>query len=288
MNYRSLISRLSEQYEAGEARAIVRLLLESRFSLSWTEVLCGGVENFSDSQNVELESLMSRLEKGEPIQYVLGEAEFCGHVFHVEKGVLIPRIETEELVAKVISSVSALVKEKRIKVLDIGTGSGCIAISIALELEKAGKNYDVEALDISDEALRIASGNAENLGAKHISFRKVDILDDVQTAKLPRDYTIIVSNPPYICNKERAEMEQHVLEHEPDLALFVPDSDPFLFYRAIAEFAKCHLQLNGKLFFEINRAYGKETSVLIQHCGFNDVEVIKDQFENDRIVCGQL
>lgn len=287
MNYRDLISRLAAKYETGEARAIVRMLLENRTNLSWTDILCGGVEALEPEKKEEIETLVSRLETGEPIQYVLGEADFYGRVFHVAKGVLIPRIETEELISEVMTAIEEMKSDARIKVLDIGTGSGCIAVTLALELEKAGIDYQVEALDISDDALHIASGNAERLSAKNISFRRVDLLNELQTSELPNDYTIIVSNPPYICNKERAEMEAHVLEHEPELALFVPDNDPLLFYRVITEFAVKHLKEKGKIFFEINRAYGKETAELLKKHGFIGVEVIKDQFANDRIASAQ-
>jgi len=286
MSFKILVSRLSSLYSPGEARAIVRLLLESRFSLSWTDILCGAIDKLNARQQEELETMMRRLEKSEPVQYVLGETEFCGHIFHVEPGVLIPRPETEELVAEVVKAAESMAEHQNIKVIDIGTGSGCIAISIALALHN--RQGEVSALDISDEALRIASGNAEKLCAKHIQFKKVDILDNNQTSTLPADYSIIVSNPPYICNKERAEMEQNVLSYEPALALFVPDEDPLLFYRAIADFATDHLQKGGRLFFEINRAYGSETADLLKHCGFVDVQIINDQFDNPRIVTGTL
>lgn len=267
---------------------MARLLLEKQCDLSWTDALCGGVEALNEEQTALLEQSLQRMEQGEPVQYVLGEADFCGRAFHVEPGVLIPRIETEELIAEVMTSLEHVDERSGVKVLDIGTGSGCIAVTLALELEKTGRQYEAEAVDISDEALRIASDNAKRLSARNISFRKTDILDETETDELPRDYSIIVSNPPYICNKERARMEAHVLEHEPELALFVPDADPLLFYRTITEFAGKHLNEQGWLFFEINRAYGNETAQLLKDRGFADVEIIKDQFGNDRIVKGRL
>lgn len=286
MNYRDIINILAARYDAGEAKAVARLLLEKQFGLSWTDALCGGVEGLNQEQVACMQTSLQRLENGEPVQYVIGEADFYDRSFHVEPGVLIPRIETEELISEIITSVEAVDSADRIKVLDIGTGSGCIAITLALELERLGRDYAVEAVDISDEALRIASGNAERLSVNYLTFRKVDILDTCETSALPSDYSIIVSNPPYICNKEREEMEAHVLEHEPEQALFVPDDDPLLFYRCITNFASSHLMPGGKLFFEINRAYGKEMVELLKNNGFADVQLIKDQFGNDRMVRG--
>lgn len=284
MNYRDIISRLSSRYESGEAKAVARLLLEKQCGLSWTDALCGGVEALSEETTASLESSVQRLEQGEPVQYVLGEADFYGRTFHVEPGVLIPRIETEELIDAV---VDADIPEGR--VLDIGTGSGCIAVTLALELAQNSHVTDavhsVEAWDISDEALRIARGNAEKLGAR-VDFVKQDVLSSVLTIP-DGGFAAIVSNPPYICNKERVEMESHVLDYEPDLALFVPDDDPLLFYRAITRYAVQALSPGGMLFFEINRAYGEETAQLLKDHGFVGVSLLKDQFGNHRIVKGQ-
>ena len=287
MNYRDLLSRLGALYDSGEARAVVRLLLEKRFALSWTDVLCGAVDGLSSEQTEELELLLCRLEAGEPVQYVLGEAEFYGSTFHVEQGALIPRPETEELVASVLSSIST---EHEVKVLDIGTGSGCIAITLALELQQMLGDetpYSVVGWDISREALRIAQGNAEKLSAANIRFEEKDILSDSLSTD-QREFSVTVSNPPYICNKERADIERQVLDYEPEEALFVPDEDPLLFYRAITLYAKKTLHPGGRLFFEINRAYGDATAELLRSHGFTSVTIRNDQFGNPRIVHGIL
>lgn len=286
MNYRNIISQLSACYDPGEARAITRMVLERRFALSWTDVLCRGIETMSEKDKVELTAIIGRIADGEPVQYVLGEAEFCARIFHVEPGVLIPRIETEELITQVLTSIYGC--RQPLRIMDIGTGSGCIAVSIDKALEETNTDYVVDAIDISADAIRIAKGNATQLGATHTNFIKTDILNEAQTALLATDYSVIVSNPPYICNKERAEMDSHVTDHEPHSALFVPDDDPLLFYKAITHFAKGHLLSGGKLLFEINRAYGEETADVLRSYGFQEVAVIKDQFGNDRIVKGLL
>lgn len=286
MNYRNIISQLSACYDPGEARAITRMVLERRFALSWTDVLCRGIETMSEKDKAELTGIIGRIADGEPVQYVLGEAEFCARIFHVEPRVLIPRIETEELITQVLTSIYGC--RQPLRIMDIGTGSGCIAISIDKALEETNTDYVVDAIDISAAAIRIAKGNATQLGATHTNFIKTDILNEAQTALLSTDYSVIVSNPPYICNKERAEMDSHVIDHEPHSALFVPDNDPLLFYKAITHFAKGHLLSGGKLLFEINRAYGEETADVLRSYGFQEVAVIKDQFGNDRIVKGLL
>lgn len=286
MNYRNIISQLSACYDPGEARAITRMVLERRFALSWTDVLCRGIETMSEKDKAELTGIIGRIADGEPVQYVLGEAEFCARIFHVEPRVLIPRIETEELITQVLTSIYGC--RQPLRIMDIGTGSGCIAISIDKALEETNTDYVVDAIDISADAIRIAKGNATQLGATHTNFIKTDILNEAQTALLATDYSVIVSNPPYICNKERAEMDSHVIDHEPHSALFVPDNDPLLFYKAITHFAKGHLLSGGKLLFEINRAYGEETADVLRSYGFQEVAVIKDQFGNDRIVKGLL
>ena len=286
MNYRNIISQLSACYDPGEARAITKMVLERRFALSWTDVLCRGIETMSEKDKAELTGIIGRIADGEPVQYVLGEAEFCARIFHVEPRVLIPRIETEELITQVLTSIYG--SRQPLRIMDIGTGSGCIAISIDKALEETNTDYVVDAIDISADAIRIANGNATQLGATHTNFIKTDILNEAQTALLSTDYSVIVSNPPYICNKERAEMDSHVIDHEPHSALFVPDNDPLLFYKAITHFAKGHLLSGGKLLFEINRAYGEETADVLRSYGFQEVAVIKDQFGNDRIVKGLL
>ncbi len=276
MTYNEALSRLTPIYGANEGRAILRLLLETRFHLSWTEVLSGALEEFNDAETKDLENLLRRLEWEEPVQYILGEADFCGRNFIVAPGVLIPRLETEELVIRVSQECRGVKK-----VLDIGTGSGCIALTLAL----GHPLWHVTALDISDDALRVARKNAERYSVGNVDFCKADILGRDSLPAGPWD--VIVSNPPYICEEERQMMSKNVLFYEPREALFVPDSDPLLFYLAIADYAKETLTPGGQLFFEINQRFGAETKALLTEQGFADVRVIKDQFANDRIVIAQ-
>ena len=242
--------------------------------------------------------------QGEPVQYVLGEADFCGLTLKVKPGVLIPRPETEELVAWVEENVKAnsnllplTSNLSPFKLLDIGTGSGCIAVALAKKLKEA----EVEAWDVSDDALEIARENAKRNGVQ-VKTSKVDVLDinansnsqlstlNCQLSPLTShlspltSYNIIVSNPPYICEEEKAEMERNVLEHEPRLALFVPDDDPLLFYRRIAELGLSLLKEKGLLFFEINRRFGEEVVKMLQEKGYREVELRQDMFGNDRMV----
>ena len=376
MTYEALWHRLSSLYDAGEAKAIVRLVLDVRFGMSFTDILCGKVSELSSDDQTELEKIMLRLEKGEPVQYVLGVAEFCGRQFRVSPSVLIPRPETEELCGmvgdfvgdfvecgrwnvegemfeeggvieeegvleeggrrkeegeylipekgqiipkeehiipeegqiileeehiipekgqiipeegqiilekgKIILEKDDRIREKEFRILDIGTGSGCIAITLALGIPGA----KVTAWDISDDALHIAKQNAHTLGAD-VLFEKRDILNISPSSFLlppssntppSSKYSIIVSNPPYICHKEQSAMEKNVLEHEPHLALFVPDNDPLLFYRAIANYAIKALRTGGMLFFELNPVYANDTEKMIQELGFKHTELRKDQF----------
>ena len=280
MNYETLWQRLTDIYETGEAKAIVRLVLEVRFGLTMTDILCGKIEKLTAEEQKDLNHIIQRLETGEPVQYVLGEAEFGGRTFHVEPGVLIPRPETYELCQWIIEERRGKKEEGRnTSILDIGTGSGCIACTLAAELADA----EVTAWDISDDALRIATENAKRTNV-HVSFEKVDVLN---TSLLNRErpatgLDIIVSNPPYICNKERATMERNVLEHEPELALFVPDDDPLLFYRTIARFAAKALNPSGALYFEINPLYVSEMQQMLSEEGFSHTEIRNDQFGKQR------
>lgn len=280
MNYETLWQRLTDIYETGEAKAIVRLVLEVRFGLTMTDILCGKIEKLTTVEQKDLNHIIQRLETGEPVQYVLGEAEFGGRTFHVEPGVLIPRPETYELCQWIMEERRGKKEEGRnTSILDIGTGSGCIACTLAAELADA----EVTAWDISDDALRIATENAKRTNV-HVSFEKVDVLN---TSLLNREspatgLDIIVSNPPYICNKERATMERNVLEHEPELALFVPDDDPLLFYRTIARFAAKALNPGGALYFEINPLYVSEMQQMLSKEGFSHTEIRNDQFGKQR------
>ena len=276
MTYETLWHRLTPLYEPGEAKAIVRLVLDECYGLSWADVLGGKVTELSANDQTELEKIMLRLEKGEPIQYIIGVADFCGRSFHVEPGVLIPRPETEELCRMILVEGGKWKVEREYSILDIGTGSGCIAITLALEIQ----NAKVTAWDISDAALRIASENAKRLGAS-VTFEHRDVLSISLTSHLSpltSHYDLIVSNPPYICHKEADGMAKNVLDYEPYLALFVSDDDPLLFYRAIAHYATKALKPQGSLFFEINPLYASSLTHLLSMMSYYDIKTLPDQF----------
>ena len=277
MKYESLWRRLTGIYDTDEAKAIVRFVLDVRFGLTLTDIVCGKTDHLSKTDQKDLEDLIQRLEKGEPVQYVLGVAEFCGRTFHVEPGVLIPRPETSELVQWISQEDGPFATS----VLDVGTGSGCIAITLALEMPEA----KVTAWDISKEALTIAQKNAKALGA-NVTFEQQDILNprNQDNSLSPNSWDIIVSNPPYICNQEKATMERHVLEHEPHLALFVPDDNPLRFYRAIANYAQKTLNTNGVLYFELNPLYAIDTERMVQDLGFVETEIKLDMFGKQRFL----
>lgn len=280
-------------YEAREAQAIVRMVLEYRFAFSFTDIACGEVERLTEVQQKELLSDMRRLKNGEPVQYVLGNAWFCDRSFHVEPGVLIPRPETEQLCRIIIKDYtnnnhthSSNFNSKNI--LDIGTGSGCIAITLALGIP----NAKVNGIDISPNALRIAKANAERLGA-NVNFSIGNALSllplseenkDVERTSEGGGETVIVSNPPYIAESERQDMSKNVLEHEPELALFVPDDDPLIFYRSIGSYAAKSLVNNGWLYFEINPRFAKELKGMLFELGFSNVEIINDDFGKQRFI----
>lgn len=275
---------------------MTRMLLEDLFSLSFADILCGATEHLSDADTLRLQQSVARLLDAEPLQYVTGTAFFCGHPFHVAPGVLIPRPETEWMVDTAVN----LVTSSAPRILDIGTGSGCIATSISLAL--ADKHCYTEAWDISEDALRIAADNAARLGAE-VKFRRRDALrleDDFSAeerleaeqggAEALRDsasWDIIVSNPPYICNREAADMHANVLRHEPHLALFVPDTDPLLFYRAIARYAMRSLRKGGWLLFECNMLYAHDTAQMASDMGFATSVVEDDCFGKPRFVKAQ-
>ena len=350
MTYNQLWKRLTAIYNEREAQAIVRTVLDALFGMSLTDICLGKVTQLSADDTTRLEKIMQRLEKSEPVQYVLGAEWFAGRLFDVAPGVLIPRPETEDLVKwacdeakekekednskeergkeekevskkgeapqkeeQLLSSplkeeeeglrkgkdasqkeeqhLSSLLKSNKEvsekgeevphpSILDIGTGSGCIAITVALALPQAR----VTAWDISTDALAIAAGNAHRLGAS-VRFEHQDALsapDDEER------WDVIVSNPPYICDKERADMSDNVLSYEPELALFVPDSDPLLFYRAIARYASKALKPGGRLLFETNTAYAHEVAQAMANEGFTAIEVRNDCFGKPRMVKGDF
>ena len=226
---------------------------------------------------------LERLKQEQPIQYILGETEFYGLKFKVNKHVLIPRQETEELVDWVKRSVTSSEVEKSLRILDIGTGSGCIAISLAKSLP----NAEVYALDISDEALQVAKKNAK-FNAVKIQFIKANILNETDWDLFSKDlvFDAIVSNPPYVRNLEKKEIRDNVLNNEPHLALFVEDNNPLQFYKSITNFAVTNLKPGGGLFFEINQYLGDETRQLLEDSGFKDVELRQDLNGNDRMLKG--
>ena len=320
--YQQLWQSLTPLYDAGEAQAIVRTVLDVKYGMTLTDIICGKVNEISADEERKLEEIIIRLQKGEPVQYVLGEADFAGRTFHVEPGVLIPRPETAELcqwiekdmIEKSIvssgdspedsSGNSPQATDDAKLILDICTGSGCIAITLGLNIP----NSEVTGWDISEDALRIAQGNVEMLKARNVRIEYQDALalpkaaeTDNEKMKVTADkevvkskgeaktpstqkWDMIVSNPPYICEKEKADMEKNVLEHEPSLALFVPDENPLKFYRAIAEYASSALKSGGALYFEINPIYEKETREMLLKLDFKDIETKEDAFGKKRMM----
>ena len=271
MTYRQLWQRLVPIYGEGEAQAIARLIYEVRYGLTLSDLLMG---RDSSVPQDELEQIAIRLERQEPVQYILGQADFCGRMFVVNEHVLIPRPETEELCQWIIATDAT-------NILDIGTGSGCIAITLALDIP----NSQVTAWDISADALAVARENARRHNV-HVSFEQVDALhltSDIchQTSVV---FDLIVSNPPYICNKERETMEANVLEHEPHTALFVPNDDPLLFYRAIAQYGQTALKEGGWLYFEINPLYAEALREMFSKMSYYDIEIKEDQYGKQRMI----
>ena len=288
MTYSEIWHRIATSYDDGEARAIARILIEELFGLSYADIVCGATEQLSADDTLRLDTAVRRIEQGEPLQHVLGYADFCGNRFCVNGSVLIPRPETEWLVdegAKLMDGCIASDETQHKaphspkRILDIGTGSGCIAISLKLRL---GDAY-VEAWDISEEALRTAQDNADALKAE-VVFRKRDALK-AENSTAPWD--LIVSNPPYICDSERSAMDDNVLLHEPHTALFVPDDDPLRFYRAIARYALLTLNIGGSLLFECNTRYAEATGTMLSDMGFEEVTVSDDCFSLPRFVRGR-
>ena len=290
MNYRELTAQLAPIRGTGEARAIVRMVMEERFGLSQADLLLGKDTTLSADDRTEFEKIAFRLLQGEPVQYVLGYTDFCGHRFHTTPDVLIPRPETEELTRLVMEwSLSA---PHSPCILDLCTGSGCIAITLAL----ANPTAKVFGVDISSKALTLARKNAVTLGAMNTEFIQQDILEDSDlrmthaecyqhVSILNYKFTVITANPPYIRTSESAEMEPTVLEHEPHLALFVPDNDPLCFYRAIASIAQEVLLNDGRLYVEINASLSEETRQLFLSSGFCNITLYNDQFGHPRILC---
>ncbi len=272
VDFSRLHCRLSSRYGEGEARAIVRLVLDDAFGVRPVDVYADKVRHFSEDERSRLDRMLRRLEGGEPVQYVLGHACFAGRRYEVTPDVLIPRPETEELAAW----VEADGIQPGGRLLDAGTGSGCLAVTLALDLP----GTTVEAWDVSPGALDVARRNARRLGA-NVVFTLCDLLAQPPTAG---PFDVIVSNPPYVCRAEAAGMEAHVLDHEPALALFVPDDDPLLFYRALARLGRRRLQPGGRVYVELNQAFGPATADLFRATGYEQVELRRDQFGRDRML----
>ncbi|MGL4851834.1 MAG: peptide chain release factor N(5)-glutamine methyltransferase [Phocaeicola sp.] len=272
-HYLQIKQSLQELFPESEAASMAKLVLCQHFHYSTIELYGGKDRFFSPKEAEEWLEILNRLKKHEPIQYILGSDIFLGLTFKVAPGVLIPRPETQELVDWILTDCK---QQTHARILDIGTGSGCIAVSLAHALPHA----QVTAYDLSKEALEIATYNAQQNGVT-ISFEECDIL--AQPA-LPTAFDIIVSNPPYIAQQEESEMLPNVLAWEPHLALFVPNHDPLLFYRQIATLALDALPPGGKLYFEINEAYGAETQQLLENLGYNTIELRKDLFGKERMM----
>ena len=262
---------LSGHYSAGEISALTRILATELLGVKESTFFLKDAVELDNKRELLLDNALSDLKVYRPIQHILGYENFCGLQFEVNGSVLIPRPETQELVAWIADEAQG-----NEHILDIGTGSGCIAISLAQRL----KGCRVTAWDISSEALAVARKNSENNGC-YVIFAQRDILSYEPTEER---FDIIVSNPPYIKEEEKSSMEANVLNWEPQLALFVPNDTPLLFYRAIAEKALTMLRSGGKLYFEINRAYGKETYAMLQSLGYRDIELRKDFADNDRMI----
>ena len=270
------IQELSTIYGAGEAESFFYLILEENHQLKKIDFALNPDLTFSKDEIGIWNSILEQLKKEIPIQYLLGKTSFYGLDFEVNADVLIPRPETEELVEWIINSNSNIEKFKDLKILDIGTGSGCIAIALAKNIP----NAQVFAIDISETALATANKNAE-INEVNVTFIEKNILE---TKDLKQQFHIIVSNPPYVRELEKQEIKKNVLDNEPHLALFVEDEDALIFYKKIAQLAHKNLTTNGMLFFEINQYLGPETIALLEELQFKDIELRKDMYGNDRMI----
>lgn len=266
---------LSPVIEAGELQAMIRVICEDVFNYDQVDVALRQDHELPDFAPERIAEIIARLKRHEPLQYVVGSARFHGHRFKVTPAVLIPRPETEQLVDLIIDENP----DADLKVLDMGTGSGCIAIALARALKFA----QVDALDVSRDALAVARQNAALLKTPGVRFFESDMLASQPSAC----YDIIVSNPPYICWSERESMDRNVKDFEPGQALFVPDSDPLLYYKAIAHYASQSLEHGGKLYLEINQRFGNEVKQLLESCGLDDVRIIEDSFGHVRFAAAR-
>lgn len=266
------LNQLSKFYDKDENESFFFMILKSLKGLTRVDLALNPDLEFSEKELEQIEFYLSELKNNKPIQYLLGKTEFYGLEFQVDENVLIPRPETEELVDWIIQENKS---KKDFTILDIGTGSGAIAVSLAQNL-----SAEVFAFDVSYDALTIAQKNSDH-NQTFVHFIEFDILNDVWEGE---KLDVIVSNPPYVRELEKKEMKANVLNHEPHLALFVPDEDPLIFYKKIADFALEHLSENGQLYFEINQYLGKETVEMLLEKGFKNVHLKKDIFGNDRMI----
>jgi release factor glutamine methyltransferase len=278
------IQELTPIYDAGEAESFFYLILEEKQQLKRIDLALHPDLVFSEEEIAVWNSILEQLKKEIPIQYLLGKTSFYGLDFEVNENVLIPRPETEELVEWILSNNLIIQKSNLetsgLKILDIGTGSGCIAISLAKNLP----NAQVYAIDVSEKALATAKKNAE-INNVNVTFITQNILE---TEDLKQQFDIIVSNPPYVRNLEKEEIKKNVLDNEPHLALFVEDNDALVFYKKIAELAQKNLSHNGRLYFEINQYLGKEMIDLLEKMNFKNIELRKDIYGNDRMIKGVI
>ncbi len=270
-----LRSGLAGVADPHEVQAMIRVICEDVFNYDPVDVALRQESVLPDFAQQRITDLIHRLQRHEPLQYIVGNARFHGHKFKVTPAVLIPRPETEQLVDLIVDEN----KESDLRVLDMGTGSGCIAISLARALKFA----QVDALDVSRDALAVARANAEALQVK-VRFFESDMLAPQPAAT----YDIIVSNPPYICWSERESMERNVKDYEPGQALFVPDNDPLLFYKAIVPYARQSLERGGRLYLEINQRFGAEVKRLLDEHGFDEVRIIDDSYGKVRFAAARM
>lgn len=312
MSYREFWETLSSEYELNEAKAITRLVFEKALGLSLVQIYSDSATSIIAHNKTLLQDILKRLLQKEPVQYVLGKADFFGREFAVSQGVLIPRPETEELIKHTLTEIindnendndnsdtDSDDNPQPLSILDCCTGSGCIAITLSLELEKA----QVSAFDISEKALNIAKKNAKLHHAK-VNFFHADALNINDNEPTPKPlskgnrlksltlwgdleealFNLIISNPPYVCESERADMQAHVLNYEPAEALFVPDNNPLLFYNAISDYSLTHLSEGGMLCFEINPNFAQQIADSLAEKGFSEIKIKKDQFGKNRFI----
>ena len=267
---------LSKVYDEHEIDSFFYILLEAFHQMKRVDLAINQNMELDAMQLLQWETVLSQLKEQKPIQYILGETEFFGLPFYVNENTLIPRPETEELVDWIIQQSTVKIKNSKLKILDIGTGTGCIAISLAKNLP----NADVFALDVSGKALEVATKNAKRNNV-NITFLNQSILE---TDDLEQQFDIIVSNPPYVRNLEKQEIKKNVLDFEPHLALFVEDDDALLFYRKITQLAQKNLSESGMLFFEINQYLSNQMFEMIKTFNFTDIQLRKDLYGNDRMM----